>query len=619
MESQFNLLEGSKLTKNEIKRRLNKMMVPFNPELTQKTYFIEKYDNAVKDPEKRKWIQEEILKDNNQAQVLTLKRVRDLSPLQNEDIKISTEVNGAQGESQQQKRISTFSVVKVPLRSQPEKNKPINSINPRVFKYNVGSTTNVVPVRQDNVEERRNQICPINVNKRRTIATIKDIQPVANVNNESSSEDRGIDVNRRHSVDCRRNRNNEVYQASTSVDNARNIENYPPLRRVNNIAGYNKREEGPQIFTTYQRYNIGNNSTAFFPNNVNQSKQDMDNNNKGTNYSNIRRVDEPKQNVPNIVINRVDEPYNNNNYCDDFVDAPSKNSIQQDTSLNLSPIEHEEKFIYPPPQRNNPPNNNPQINPFSSYPPSKQETLKVDTHPSSGTFFPKKESSIYLKPSSYSSDVPYALLAGGLSIGAAILGYYYCLKNDISIRRYITSHISELSLPEPNKAIKEIKFDDFINTVLSPFKELTSMLLHPKRLLYNIIWKGLKYITKKLFWEYVIYTLPLVLLKAFLFFLYRRYKENCVAKEIFHSIKGILEDKLSGVNLNESDFSNEFEDGLTEREIITKYSELYHYTEKEFIKKIMPKLQLLRRKDPYMKIYETMIKGKRQIVWQLLH
>ena len=79
MESQLNLLEGSKLTKNEIKRRLNKMMVPFNPELTQKTYFIEKYDNAVKDPEKRKWIQEEILKDNNQAQVLTLKRVRDPS------------------------------------------------------------------------------------------------------------------------------------------------------------------------------------------------------------------------------------------------------------------------------------------------------------------------------------------------------------------------------------------------------------------------------------------------------------------------------------------------------------------------------------------------------------
>ena len=30
-------------------------------------------------------------------------------------------------------------------------------------------------------------------------------------------------------------------------------------------------------------------------------------------------------------------------------------------------------------------------------------------------------------------------------------------------------------------------------------------------------------------------------------------------------------------------------------------------------------LQMLRRKDPYMKIYETMIKGKRQIVWQILH
>ena len=624
MESKLNLFQGSKLTKNEIKRRLNKMHVLFNPELTQKSYFAEKYDNAIKDPEKRKWIEEDILKDNNQAQAFIMKRVRDESPVQNEDMKQPLGLNEDSIQASQAKKLSSFSVVRVPVKIRPDNRpQPIRSISPHIIKK---SENNIVPIQQDKVEERRNVIS-VN-NKRRTICNTRELQPSDNGNNDSVGLiDRSIrdrNVNNRHSVDSRRNRN-EVYQACTSVDNVRNNMNYHPLRKVNNIAGPNynnqgqvnvsqseqsSREEDPKYYSTYQRYNLGNNSTRICPNDQNQSKPNMGN--RGTNYSNIRRVDEPKQVVPNIVISREVD-----NYDDDFIDVPSKDNIQQDTSISLSPIKADDQFHYQQPQR--PPTQKTQTNPFKPYPPTKKNVFQSDTNPSSGSFFPRKDSSIYLPPSSYAPEIPYALLFAGLSLCGAGLGYYYCLKNDISIKRYITSNLKELSLPEPINAIKEIKFDDFISTVLSPFKELTNMILHPKRLLYNIIWKGLKYITRKLFWEYVMYTLPLVLLKAFLFFLYRRYKENEVAKEIFHSIKGILEDKLSGVNLNESDFSNDFEDGLTEREIITKYSELYHYTEKDFVKKIMPKLQMLRRKDPYMKIYETMIKGKRQIVWQILH
>ena len=624
MESKLNLFQGSKLTKNEIKRRLNKMHVLFNPELTQKSYFAEKYDNAIKDPEKRKWIEEDILKDNNQAQAFIMKRVRDESPVQNEDMKQPLGLNEDSIQASQAKKLSSFSVVRVPVKIRPDNRpQPIRSISPHIIKK---SENNIVPIQQDKVEERRNVIS-VN-NKRRTICNTRELQPSDNGKNDSVGLiDRSIrdrNVNNRHSVDSRRNRN-EVYQACTSVDNVRNNMNYHPLRRVNNIAGPNdinqgqvnvsqseqsSREEDPKYYSTYQRYNIGNNSTRICPNDQNQSKPNMGN--RGTNYSNIRRVDEPKQVVPNIVISREVD-----NYYDDFIDVPSKDNIQQDTSISLSPIKADDQFHYQQPQR--PPTQKTQTNPFKPYSPTKKNVFQSDTNPSSGSFFPRKDSSIYLPPSSYAPEIPYALLFAGLSLCGAGLGYYYCLKNDISIKRYITSHLKELSLPEPINAIKEIKFDDFISTVLSPFKELTNMILHPKRLLYNIIWKGLKYITRKLFWEYVMYTLPLVLLKAFLFFLYRRYKENEVAKEIFHSIKGILEDKLSGVNLNESDFSNDFEDGLTEREIITKYSELYHYTEKDFVKKIMPKLQMLRRKDPYMKIYETMIKGKRQIIWQILH
>ena len=626
METKLNLFQGSKLTKNEIKRRLNKMHVLFNPELTQKSYFAEKYDNAIKDPEKRKWIEEDILKDNNQTQAFIMKRVRDEPPVQNEDMKYPQGLNEESIQASQSKKISSFSVVRVPVKIRPDnKAQPIRSISPHIIKKD---DNNIVPIQQEKVEERRNVIS-VN-NKRRTICNTRELEPSVNVNNDSVGMiDRSIrdsNVNNRHSVDCRRNRN-EIYQASTSVDNVRNNMNYPPLRRVNNLAGYNynnqrgqmnvsqseqsSREEDPKYYSTYQRYNIGNNSTRVFPNEQNQPKQNMGNN-KGTNYSNIRKVDEPKQVVPNIVISREVD-----NYYDDFVDVPSKDNIQQDTSISLSPIKADDQFHYQQPQGL--PTKNPQVNPFKPYPPTKKEVFQSDPNPSSGSFFPRKDSSIYLPPSSYAPEIPYALLFAGLSLCGTGLGYYYCLKNDISIKRYITSHLSELSLPEPIKAIKDIQFNDFISTVLSPFKDLTNMLLHPKRLFYNIIWKGLKYITKKLFWEYVTYTLPLVLLKAFLFFLYRRYKENEVAKEIFHSIRGELEDKLSGVNLNESDFSNDFEDGVTEREIITKYSELYHYTEKDFVKKIMPKLQMLRRKDPYMKIYEKMIKGKRQIVWQILH
>ena len=624
METKLNLFQGSKLTKNEIKRRLNKMHVLFNPELTQKSYFAEKYDNAIKDPEKRKWIEEDILKDNNQTQAFIMKRVRDESPVQNEDMKQPLGLNEDSIQASQAKKLSSFSVVRVPVKIRPDnKAQPIRSISPHIIKKD---DNNMVPIQQEKVEERRNVIS-VN-NKRRTICNTRELQPSAN-NDSVGMIDRSIrdsNVNNRHSVDCRRNRN-EIYQASTSVDNVRNNMNYPPLRRANNLAGFNynnqrgqmnvsqseqsSREEDPKYYSTYQRYNIGNNSTRVFSNEQNQQKQNMGNN-KGTNYSNIRKVDEPKQVVPNIVITREVD-----NYYDDFVDVPSKDNIQQDTSISLSPIKADDQFQYQQPQ--GPPTKNPRVNQFKPYPPTKKEVFQSDPNPSSGSFFPRKDSSIYLPPSSYAPEIPYALLFAGLSLCGTGLGYYYCLKNDISIKRYITSHLRELSLPEPIKAIKDIQFNDFISTVLSPFKDLTNMLLHPKRLFYNIIWKGLKYITKKLFWEYVTYTLPLVLLKAFLFFLYRRYKENEVAKEIFHSIRGELEDKLSGVNLNESDFSNDFEDGLTEREIITKYSELYHYTEKDFVKKIMPKLQMLRRKDPYMKIYEKMIKGKRQIVWQILH
>ena len=624
METKLNLFQGSKLTKNEIKRRLNKMHVLFNPELTQKSYFAEKYDNAIKDPEKRKWIEEDILKDNNQTQAFIMKRVRDEPPVQNEDMKYPQGLNEESIQASQAKKISSFSVVRVPVKIRPDnKAQPIRSISPHIIKKD---DNNMVPIQQEKVEERRNVIS-VN-NKRRTICNTRELEPSAN-NDSVGMIDRSIrdsNVNNRHSVDCRRNRN-EIYQASTSVDNVRNNMNYPPLRRVNNLAGYNynnqrgqmnvsqseqsSREEDPKYYSTYQRYNIGNNSTRVFPNEQNQPKQNMGNN-KGTNYSNIRKVDEPKQVVPNIVISREVD-----NYYDDFVDVPSKDNIQQDTSISLSPIKADDQFQYQQPQ--GPPTKNPRVNQFKPYPPTKKEVFQSDPNPSSGSFFPRKDSSIYLPPSSYAPEIPYALLFAGLSLCGTGLGYYYCLKNDISIKRYITSHLSEFSLPEPIKAIKDIQFNDFISTVLSPFKDLTNMLLHPKRLFYIIIWKGLKYITKKLFWEYVTYTLPLVLLKAFLFFLYRRYKENEVAKEIFHSIRGELEDKLSGVNLNESDFSNDFEDGVTEREIITKYSELYHYTEKDFVKKIMPKLQMLRRKDPYMKIYEKMIKGKRQIVWQILH
>lgn len=641
---------GDKLTKNEIKRRLEKMHVLFNPELARKDYFIEKYNEAIKDPEKRQWIEEDILKDNKLTQAIILKRERERTPIQR-----VTKLNLLNNTNNNNKKISAFSVVKVQVNSNKDNS---NHLNPQQFHFttfssgernkikevNVDNTnvsnqhqygslitfqnsgvnnTNISNYKEELNKSKASMPIQINLNPkgRKTISNVNEIEDhlLSKEDRRDLIENSVIEEKKykRHSVDNKINRpkiqdrifsfdnginkNNNVYMNYHRNQQIKKINTMNLYKSILNNDNHPKEEKKePDIinpsFKRDQRYNIGNNSTLIHQNSSNNTNNEEIKTNKQTKNTN---------NLKGLTKENYDRLYN---YGDDNLNDNQKEIMKsdKDDSIALSPIKPLDQYQYYPPRNSNPPNRkNTHNNPSSS---------QFNPHDPPNQIYASKESSIYLNPSSSCPDLPYTLLFAGLSIGAVCLGYYYCLRNNISLIQYFRNQIGKL--PELPGSIQKFSFHDFIKKVLSPFKSLYEIIINPKKLFINLIWRGLKYITKQLFWDYITFTIPIIAVKAFLFFLYHRYLENRRANEIFNYIKSDLKMKYEGQNLNESDFSNDFEEGITEKEIISKYSQLYNYNERQFNQSIMPKLRTLRRNDRNIKLYESVINGKRQIVWQ---
>ena len=642
---------GDKLTKNEIKRRLEKMHILFNPELTRKDYFIEKYNEAIQDPEKRQWIEEDILKDNKLTQALILKRERERTPIQPERV---TKLNLLSNTNNNKKKISAFSVVKVQVNSNKDNT---NHLNPQQFHFTTFSSgernkikeviannsnvsnqhqygslitfqnsgvnnTNISNYKEELNTSRISLPIQINLNPkgRKTISNVNEIE-----DNLVSKEDRRDLIEnsiieetkyKRHSVDNKINRP-KIQDRSFSIDNGLNkynnvYMNYhqnQPLKKSNTMNLYksilnsdNYRQEEKkesEVNTVFykrdHRYNIGNNSTLICQNSSNNANnEELKVNKQAKNTNDLKGL--TKENYDRLY-----------NYYAANLDDTQKEIMKsdKDDSIALSPIKPLDQYQYYPPRNSNPPNR--KKNTPNNYPYSSQFNPRDPIYAS-------KEPKNYLSSSSSCSDLPYTLLFAGLSIGALCLGYYYCLRNNISLIQYFKNQIGKL--PELPESMKKFSFHEFVEKILSPCKSLYEIITNPKKLLINIIWKGMKYITKQLFWDYILFTIPIIAVKAFLFFLYHRYLENRRANEIFNYIKSDLKLKFEGQNLNESDFSNDFEEGMTEKEIISKYSQLYKYNESQFNHSIMPKLRSLRRNDRNIKLYESVINGKRQIVWQ---
>ena len=99
-------------------------------------------------------------------------------------------------------------------------------------------------------------------------------------------------------------------------------------------------------------------------------------------------------------------------------------------------------------------------------------------------------------------------------------------------------------------------------------------------------------------------------------FAYSKYREYKLINEIFTKIKKELEELTEIQEDNESEYSNSFEHGMTEKEIIKKYSKMYNIEEDKFKRKYFPKLKKMRKSDFNLKEYEVLLQGKRQIIWQ---
>jgi hypothetical protein len=78
MSAENKLISGVDFSLKQIKKRLIKMKIPFNPSIRDKTYYINKYNEAIKDENNIKLIKEEINLDNI-MRINNLRRIYDKS------------------------------------------------------------------------------------------------------------------------------------------------------------------------------------------------------------------------------------------------------------------------------------------------------------------------------------------------------------------------------------------------------------------------------------------------------------------------------------------------------------------------------------------------------------
>ena len=196
-------------------------------------------------------------------------------------------------------------------------------------------------------------------------------------------------------------------------------------------------------------------------------------------------------------------------------------------------------------------------------------------------------------------DLIYSLLAGGFSIGAISLVYYYCLKNKFlfNTNEHVISN-------------NESTFNNFIKFIFSPF-EITNL----RKYIFESLIILIKKIGNFLFWDYLNFTFGIFIFCSISFTLYKNYKEKVLIEKIFNEIKNELKRLYDNSKSNE-DIENYFEIGISENEIIKKYHHEFNLSQEQFLKRILPKLRAKRKNDYNIKNFENIINGRKQIIWQ---
>ncbi|MCQ2820541.1 MAG: hypothetical protein MJ252_25025 [archaeon] len=114
------------------------------------------------------------------------------------------------------------------------------------------------------------------------------------------------------------------------------------------------------------------------------------------------------------------------------------------------------------------------------------------------------------------------------------------------------------------------------------------------------------------FYTYGFITIPLIVIIIAFFVIYKRKKLNKISSEIFEEIKTRLSQGILGTPQGTNN-------GMSENQIISEFSERYNMSEEQFKADILPRLRMMRQKDSMLREYQTLENDEPVTYWAWLN
>ena len=143
------------------------------------------------------------------------------------------------------------------------------------------------------------------------------------------------------------------------------------------------------------------------------------------------------------------------------------------------------------------------------------------------------------------------------------------------------------------------------NAVTETVNESVRIIASPRRLFRDLIWGLIKSILLGFLYDYIHITLPMAIISLIIYKQKRKKEFEKLCRQIMEDIKKDLENKK--------------DNSTSEIELINYYSKKYNIDKDTFSKKYFKKLKELRKKDPSLKISESINDdGEMVILWELV-
>ena len=660
-EHELHIEDGENLTKNELKSRLHQMEIEFDNTNQRKNYFVDLYNKALKYPINKKKIEERIKKDTIEYNERRKKRMRDTS----ED---ASKILNLKGRASKQDKNET---VNIENKIQTDFNvKTLPSKNLFLEKNDISNQDkpkNFVMEEEKNTSHRNTINFSDFIPKRETISTASNLENLSKVRKseaKDSIENNSI-VNRKVQLSSGKVMVKKISGELFSTGPRRELHKPLPIEQkiVQNVF---------KPTTIAEEFgNLSNISSdkdkRFSFNNKNEIKSDNNINNEQINTIKSEDVPERPTTFPNkrrpsytIGVSNIDQVIQQNtiNVIENF----SKSSAPKESSRKSFQPEIQEleevykvKYTIPSPKNLIPQQSsidneiNTNINGASIA--SQRDIPKITVSSIKTIPIIKAHNGMNIQsswkdvgPSGTSLRQLIKYFITGVASAVIFSGIYYLIKfappinlgislpkfenivNNNGIKdesRYAqTSKEFNFGIFENQKVIDLEKeegpgifttFNDRLHEFFRPISRVYDFIINPKKVFYELVIEGLKYVAVNLVWEWIkkhiwmfvlIFVFKLIAIKTYHYVNNRRN-----ASKIFNSVKSRLK--------NIYDVNN-FQNGISEEEIIREYSKEYNIKEENFKSNILPRLKNIRREDGEVKEFESYVNGRIRTVWQYL-